>query len=162
MSRQTVRSAVGTWVAAANIPHLNQIFTSFPKRINFQANSTAGEMTRAAGVVFIRGEQESRIAVGGASDGWKRVDYDVVFQVYCHSLENNAQDGMDTFDSIIDAIKAQLRAGGHRLGQTDGDVIWQAAEEAISVDYSEPKTNDGGATETWAGINFTVTEMIRS
>jgi hypothetical protein len=53
MSRAQVRSAVGNWIAGANIAHLNQIFTSFPKRINFQANSTAGEMTRAAGVVFI-------------------------------------------------------------------------------------------------------------
>lgn len=162
MSRATVRAAVGNWVAAANVPHLNQIFTSFPKRINFQQNSTAGEMTRAAAVVFIRSESEERIAIGGAYDGWKRVDYDVVFQIFVHSLENYAQDAMDAFDAIVDAVKAQLRAGGHRLGQTNGDVIWQAAEPGISVDYSEPKTNDGGATEIWAGINFTVTEMIRS
>lgn len=162
MSRQEVRTAVGNWVAAANIANLNQIFTSFPKRINFQANSTAGQMTRAAGVVFISSENESRIAVGGANDGWKRIDYTVEFQIYCHSLENYAQDAMDAFDAIVDAVKDQLRAGGHRLGQTDGDVIWQAAEPNISVAYGEPKTNDGGATEIWAAINFTVTQMFRS
>jgi hypothetical protein len=162
VSRQTVRTAVKEWVEAANIPHLNQVLVAHPKRINFQENSDAGEMTRAAGIVFIQGEQESRIAVGGASDGWKRVDYDVVFQIYTHSVEPDSQNSMAAFDDIVDAVKAQLRAGGHRLGETDGDVIWQAAEPSISVDYGEPKTNNGGATEIWAGINFTVTEMIRS
>ena len=162
MTRQQVRQNVGTWVADAAIPHLNQVFTSFPKRINFQANSSAGEMTRAAGVVFIRGEREDRVALGGASSGWKRVDYDVQFQVYTHSVEQYAQDAMDAFDAIVDAVKERLRAGGHRLGASSGDVIWQAAEPEIMVQYGEPMTNDGGATEIWAAIEFTVTQMIQS
>lgn len=161
MTRQEVRNNVGQWIADAEIPHLNQVMTSHPKRINFQANSTAGEMTRAAGIVFIRGERESRVAIGGADNGWKRVDYDVIFQIYCHSVEQYSQDAMDAFDEIVDAVKDRLREGGHRLGLTDGDVIWQAAEPDISVDYGEPMTNDGGATENWAGINFTVTQMIQ-
>ena len=162
MSRQEVRDAGGTWIASANIPHLNQIFTSFPKRINFQANSPAGEITRAAAVVFIRGEDESRIAVGGASSGWKRIDYDVQFQIFTHSVAQYAQDAMTDFDAIIDAVKDKLRAGGHRLGKTDGEVIWQAAEDSIRVDYAEPMTNDGGVTEIWAAIEFTVTQMKQS
>lgn len=162
MSRSEVRDAVGTWIAGANIPHLNQIFTSFPKRINFQANSTAGEITRGAGVVFIRGETEDRIAVGGAYSGWKRITYDVQFQIYTHSVAQYAQDAMTDFDAIIDAVKDRLRAGGHRLGKTDGDVIWQAAEPNISVMYGEPMTNDGGATEIWAAIEFDVIQMKQS
>jgi hypothetical protein len=162
MSRQQVRDAVATWVEGASIPHLNQIFTSHPKRINFQANSTAGEYSRAAGVVFIRDESEIRIAVGGAYSGWKRVDYTVDFQVFFHSMQNYAQDAMDEFDAIVDAVKDRLRAGGHRLGQEDGTVIWQAAEPQISVTYGEPATNDGGATEIWAAIEFTVTQMIQA
>jgi len=162
MSRQQVRDTVATWVGSASITHLNQIFTSHPKRINFQANSTAGELSRAAGVVFIRDESETRIAVGGAYSGWKRIDYTVDFQVFFHSMQNYAQDAMDDFDAIVDAIKDKLRAGGHRLGQTDGDVIWQAAEPQINVTYGEPATNDGGATEIWAAIEFTVTQMIQA
>ena len=162
MSRQEVRTAVGDWIAGANIAHLNQIFTSFPKRINFQANSMAGEATRAAGVVFISSEGESRIAIGGANDGWKRIDYEVQFQIYTHSVTQYSQDAMDAFDDIVDAVKARLRAGGHRLGKPDGDVIWQAAEDSIRVNYGEPMTNDGGATEIWAAVEFTVTQMFRS
>lgn len=162
MSRQEVRNAVGNWVAQATIPNLNQIFTSFPKRINFESNAAPGQLTRSAGVVFINAENESRVAVGGAYDGWKRIDYSVEFQVFVHSMQSYAQDAMDDFDNIIDGIKDQLRAGGHRLGMPDGDVIWQAAEPDIMVSYGEPKTNDGGAVEIWAGIAFTVTQMIRS
>jgi hypothetical protein len=162
MSRNQVRTIVGSWVAAANISNLNQIFTSHPKRINFEANATAGQLTRAAGMVFIAGETEERLAVGGASNGIKRVDYDVEFQVFTHSVQQYSQDAMDDFDAIIDAVKNQLRAGGHRLGQTDGTVIWQAAEPSISVVYGEPKTNNGGATEIWAAIRFTVTQMLNS
>ena len=162
MSRQEVRSAVGTWIADAGIPHLNQVYTAHPKRINFQLNSTAGELTRAAGLVYISREQESRIAIGGAYDGWKRVDYEVEFQIFCHSVQALAQDAMNDYDQIVDAVKERLRAGGHRLGQENGDIIWQAAEPNISVTYGEPATNDGGATEIWAAISFTVTQMIRS
>lgn len=162
MSRSEVRNAVASWIAGGNIAHLNQIFVAHPKRINFQANSTAGEITRAAGLVFIAGESEERIAIGGAYNGWKRIDYDVQFQVFTHSVASYAQDAMNDFDAIIDAVKDRLRAGGHRLGQTDGSVIWQAAEPGITVSYGEPLTNDGGATEIWAALDFTVTQMIQA
>jgi hypothetical protein len=160
MSRSQVRNAVGNWVAEAGIPNLNQIFVSHPKRINFQANSVAGQLTRAAGLVFIADESDSRIANGGAYNGWKRIDYTVQFQVFTHSMHPHTQDAMDDFDAIIDEVKQKLREGGHRLGLEDGDVIWQAAEPSISVMYGEPTTNEGGATEIWAAITFTVTQMI--
>lgn len=162
MSRSQVRNAVGNWIAEAGIPNLNQIFVSHPKRINFQANAAAGQMTRAAGLVFIADESDSRIANGGAYSGWKRIDYTVQFQVFTHSMHPYTQDAMDDFDAIIDAVKQKLREGGHRLGLEDGDVIWQAAEPSISVIYGEPTTNEGGATEIWAAITFTVTQMIQA
>jgi hypothetical protein len=161
-TRSQVRAAVGKWIADAGIPHLNQVFASHPKRINFEQNSYAGELTRAAGLVFISDETETRLAIGGANDGWKRLDYTVQFQLFTHSVETYSQDAMDSFDEIVEAVKSRLRAGGHRLGMTDGDVIWQAAEPTISVTYGEPQTNDGGATEIWAAITFDVTGMIRS
>jgi len=161
-SRAAVRSAVANWLTAANIPELNQVFTSFPKRINFQVNAQPGQASRAAGVVFIGSESEERVAVGGAYNGWKRVDYVVEFQVFHHSVVTNAEDAMTSFDTVIDGIKTCLRGGGHTLGLPDGSTIWQAAEPAIDVQYGEPVTNDGGATETWAGVRFTVTQMIQA
>lgn len=161
MSRQQVRLAVAEWVGQAAVPNLNQIFTAHPKRINFQVNAPAGAMTRAAAVVFIADETESRVAIGGAYAGWKRIDYTVDFQIFCHSGEPLAEEAMNAFDVIVDGVKDKLRAGGHRLDQ-EGSVIWQAAEPDISVTYGEPATNEGGYTEIWAAVRFTVTQMIQA
>lgn len=165
MSRRVVREKVHEWISSAQITTLNQVFTSFPKRINFQVDSFPGQVSRAAAVVFIESEAESRIAIGGvtsdgAGHGWKRVDYSVALQIFHHSLQRNAEDAMDDFDQVIDAVKDRLRNGFHTLGEQDLNVIWQAAEPSIDVQYGEPLTNEGGATETWAAIRFTVTQMI--
>ena len=162
MSRAQVRTAVSNWILAANVTNLNQVWTSFPKRIDFSVNSTSGQLIRAAGIVFIANESEDRVAIGGAYNGWKRIDYTVDFQIFSHAMHRNSEDAMNDFDSIIDGVKNQLRAGGHTLGLPDGSVIWQAAEPSIDVSYGEPATNDGGATETWAAIRFTVTQMINA
>lgn len=167
MSRKVVREAVQSWIASAQIETLNQTFTSFPKRIDFQVNSFPGQQSRAAAVVFIESEDEQRIAIGGVGAmpvgegfGIKRVDYSVALQVFHHSLQRNAEDAMDDFDELIDAVKTRLRQGQHTLGETNPNLIWQAAEPSISVQYGEPLTNEGGATETWCAIRFIVTEMI--
>lgn len=170
MSRRVVRENVANWISSAQITTLNQVFTSFPKRINFQVNSFPGQNSRAAAVVFIENEQESRLAIGGVGamteggfgKGWKRVDYGVALQIFHHSLQRNAEDAMSDFDELIDTIKDRLRAGQHTLGNDNPNEIWQAAEPNMDVQYGEPLTNESGATETWAAIRFTVTQMIES
>jgi acetyl-CoA acetyltransferase len=113
MSRATVREAVRSWIDSAQITTLNQTLSSFPKRLNFQVNSFPGQNSRAAAVVFIENETESRIAIGGVESmssggsglGWKRVDYGIALQIFHHSLERNAEDAMSAFDDLIDAVK---------------------------------------------------------
>lgn len=167
MSRASVRAQIYQYLTDNNnnslnyITGLNQVFTSFPKRINFQTNSHPGQTSRAACVIFIESETESRIAIGGATDGWKRVDYGVVLQIYHHSLQREAEDAMDDFDVLIDGIKEYLRMD-HNLGDPTGTIVWQGAEPAINTVYGEPSTSEGGATETQAIIRFLVTEMIQA
>ena len=167
MSRAVVRARVQDYIASAQITTLNQVFSSFPKRIDFQVNSFPGQQSRAAAVVFIESEGEERLAIGGVTAqgqglGIKRVDYQIALQIFHHSLQRNAEDAMGDFDQLIDAIKDRLRNGWHELGENDPDLIWQAAEPSIDVQYGEPLTNEGGATETWAAIRFTVTQMINN
>lgn len=160
--RTGVRATLYNWLATGNITNLNQIFTSFPKRIDFQVNSQAGQLSRAAVVIFIQSEREKRLAIGGATNGWKRVDYSIVLQVYQHSLVRNSQDAMVAFDTLIDAIKTRLRAD-HNFGDTTGTLVWQGAEPEINCTYGEPSSVEGSpATETFAEIQFDVTEMIQA
>ena len=160
--RTGVRATLYNWLATGNITNLNQIFTSFPKRIDFQVNSQPGQLSRSAVVIFIQNEREKRIAIGGATNGWKRVDYSIILQVYQHSLERNSQDAMVAFDTLIDAIKTRLRAD-HNFGDTTGTLVWQGAEPEINCTYGEPSSVEGSpATETFAEIQFDVTEMIQA
>jgi hypothetical protein len=159
--RTGVRATLYNWLSTGSITNLNQIFTSFPKRINYQVNSTAGQLSRAAAVIFIQSERETRLAVGGATNGWKRVDYSIIIQVYQHSMERNAEAAMTAFDTLIDAIKTRLRAD-HNFGDSTGTLVWQGAEPVITATYGEPATDNGGATETFAEIQFDVTEMIQA
>jgi hypothetical protein len=159
--RSGVRSTLSTFIANPPIETLNQVFTSFPKRINFQVNSLPGQMTRSAVVVFIAAERENRLAIGGATNGWKRVDYTVILQVYAHSLYPNSEDVMTDFDTLIDNIKERLRSD-HNFGDPTGNLVWQGAEPVINGRYGEPATNNEGATDIFAELEFDVTEMIQA
>ena len=159
--RSAVRDTLYNWIETGNIQNLNQFFYSFPKRINFQVNSQPGQLSRAAAIIFIQAENESRIAIGGAHNGVKRIDYAVVIQIFFHSLHRNSMQAMADFDLLIDAIKARLRAD-HNFGDANGTLVWQGAEPIINATYGEPLTSDEGATELWAELQFDVTQMIHA
>lgn len=159
--RVGVRNTLAAFLSNPPITNLNQVFTSFPKRINYQVNSQPGQLTRSAVVVFIAAETENRLAIGGAINGWKRVDYTVVLQVYTHSMQRNAEDVMDDFDELIDNIKTRLRSD-HTFGDPTGNLVWQGAEPVINARYGEVSTTNEGASEVFAEIEFLVTEMIQA
>jgi hypothetical protein len=159
--RTGVRATLAAFISNPPIPTLNQVFTSFPKRINYQVNSQPGQLTRSAVVVFIAAERENRLAIGGATNGWKRVDYTVILQIYTHSLHRDAEDVMTDFDTLIDNIKERLRSN-HNFGDTTGTLVWQGAEPVINARYGEVSTSNEGASEVFAEIEFDVTEMIQA
>ena len=159
--RTGVRATIYSFLSSPQITNLNQIFTSFPKRIDFNVNTTAGSSSRAAAIIFIAAERESRIAIGGATNGIKRIDYTIILQIYQHSFVRNAEDAMTDFDTLIDNIKTRLRSD-HRFGNTNGTLVWQGAEPAITTRYGEPSTAEEGMTETYAEVEFEVTEMINA
>lgn len=159
--RVGVRDTLYKFLANPPIPNLNVVHTSFPKRIQFQENSQPGQLSRAQAVIFIQSETESRIAIGGAQNGWKRVDYSVILQIFHHSLQPDSRKAMDDFDTLVDAIKTRLRSD-HNFGDESGVLVWQGAEPIINGSYGEPATTNEGATETFAELQFDVTEMIQA
>ena len=156
-----VRETLYNFISNPPIPTINKVWTSFPKRIQFQENSQPGQLSRAQVIIFISSENETRLAIGGATNGWKRVDYNVIIQIYQHSLERNAEDAMIAFDTLVDNLKTRLRSD-HNFGDPTGTLVWQGAEPIISARYGEPSTTKEGATETFAEIEFMVTEMIQA
>ena len=159
--RTAVRYQLSEFISNPPIENVNQVFTSFPKIINYEVNAQAGQMTRSAVVVYIADEYENRLAIGGAHSGWKRVDYTVILQLYVHSLHPNAEEAMAEFDILIDNIKARLRSD-HNFGDETGVLVWQGAEPVIIGRYGEPATAHEGATDIFAELEFDVTEMIQA
>jgi hypothetical protein len=161
VGRKEVRSTLAGFIAPPNVDGINQVFTSFPKRIDFQVNSLPSQLSRCAAVIFIESERETRLGVGGAHSGIKKIDYTVVIQLFHHSMQRNTEDAMDDFDFTVDNLKARLRSD-HEFGDPSGVLVWQGAEPSIDVSYGEPISNDGSSTETWASVRFDVTQMIQA
>ena len=161
VGRKEARSTIASFISPPNVDGINQVFTSFPKRINFEVNSLPSQRSRCAAVVFIESERETRLALGGAHSGIKRVDYSIAIQLFHHSMENAGEDAMDDFDNTIDNLKARLRSD-HQFGDTSGTLVWQAAEPVIDASYGEPASINGNSIENWATIRFDVTQMIQA
>lgn len=161
VGRSQVRETLINFIQPPNVDGINQVFASLPKRIDFQVNALPSQQTRTAAVIFIESETENRIAVGGWHDGWKRIDYTVVIQLFTHSLARSAEEAMEDLDYTIDALKQRLRSD-HRFGDEDGYLVWQGAEPVIDVTYGEPLSLKGTSTEIWSSMRFIVTQMIQA
>lgn len=159
VGRAQVRETLYNFIQPPQVDGINQVFTAMPKRIDFQVNALPSQPSRVAAVIFIESEAETRIAVGGATNGWKRIDYTVVIQLFQHSLSRSAEDAMNDFDYTIDALKVRLRSD-HNFGDPNGYLVWQGAEPIIDVAYGEPLSQNGASIETWASMRFIVTQMI--
>lgn len=160
MSRATIRAAVQSFFAPPAVSGLNNVYTSFPKRIpgtDFRLGQPAGTKSGAVGVVQIVGEREERIAIGGATSGKKWVHYTVEIDVFCHSIETHAETAMDFFDSVIDGVKAHLRSD---RWLNDYPVIFEAGERSLIGLYGEPKVLADGASEIWGAVQFEVSEVL--
>jgi hypothetical protein len=159
--RAAVRSTIATFIGQPNVQGINQVFTSFPKRIDFQKNSLPSQLSRCAAVIHIEAERENRLAIGGATNGIKQVDYTVVIQLFHHSSERNAEDAMADFDNTVENLKEKLRSD-HQFGDPSGVLVWQGAEPKIDITFGEPASMDGTSIETWASVRFDVTQMIQA
>lgn len=159
--RAAVRATLANFIKQPNVVGINQVFTAFPKRINFQVNALPSQLSRCAAVIHIESERETRLAIGGATNGIKRIDYGIAIQLFHHSTERDAENAMEDFDNVIENLKTKLRSD-HQFGDSSGTLVWQAAEPVITVSYGEPMSANGTATEIWAVLKFDVTQMVQS
>ena len=159
-SRDVVRQAIASWITAAAITNLNQVFATLPKLLDFNVNSLAGQASRGICLVFIASENEATVA-GGVYGGWRRIDYTIGLMIEMYSTQPTEDLVMTDYDTLIDAVKARLRVGQFRLNYPDGSVIWQAAQKGVGVSYGLPDTEDDAGTSIEATITFTITQMIQ-
>lgn len=165
MSRASVRSAVTAFFAPPAVAGLNNVFRSEPRLVQgqqFFAGQPAGVGSGAIGIVFIEAEREQRRAIGGATSGKKRVDYEVGLIVKFRSNKTSGQTAMDDYDIIIDGIKTKLRSD-RTLGSA---LIFSAGEGGeqgvpdIEVISDLPKKDEGNLITVWGVVKFKCCEWL--
>jgi hypothetical protein len=143
-----------------NVPGLNKVYSSLPKRIagnDYHGGRPSGQLSGAVAVVYIVSETEERIAIGGEHSGKKWVHYTVQLRIQSNSRERNSEDAMAFFDSIIDAVKDRLRSN-RRLDNYP--IIFEAGERQLVGEYGDPVLEEDGSTLIWGSVTFEVSEIL--
>jgi hypothetical protein len=128
MSRTTVRNAVATYLEGADITGLTSVF-AYPPKItpegDFYEGSAPDHKSGAVIYLWIQGQREQRIAVGGFTNGRKMVSYEFVLDCYFRSTTPKAEDAMSENDTFIDSLISEIRA--NRIAGAPG-VVFQWGE----------------------------------
>lgn len=167
MGMATVYEAISSFLdpTTSGITYLGEIYSALPKVAN--ENDLFNFVPPGTGVgaiiyTFISNRSETRIALGGAHDGRKWVQYGLTLLCVMKSDLQTAAEGQATFntflDSLIDYIRSNRNAG-------DPSVVFQWGEGGqrggpdIDIQLPVPKTADGGVTVFQAVCKVAVIEI---
>jgi hypothetical protein len=162
VSRRTVRHAAAVFLATPQIPGVGTVFPSPPK-ISKSSDAMAGlpPGTPSGSVIYVEimNSQETRIAVGGPTQGSKTVNHTLRLHLLFRSRQARAEDAMDDHDDQIEAILQRLRS--NRTLGTAG-VILQFGQDStgISIATGMPKESGTGSTLIWSIIDGHAMEFL--
>jgi hypothetical protein len=164
ISRAEVRSALATFFSPPAVAGLNKVYRAEPKVIqgqDFFAGAATGVGTGAVGVVHIEKESESRRALGGATSGKKRIDYEVAMILRFRSDLTSGTAAMDAYDTMVENFKVKLRSD-----RTIGSGVVFSAGEAgeqggpdIEI-ISDLPVKEGQVVHIWTACRFKVVQWI--
>lgn len=162
MSRATIRGAVLNYLDG-QVDGITTTYRAVPKVIPATAFAPTGTPGGAIAAVYIPNVTERRIALGGATSGWKQVRYTVDI-LLLHRWTGRADvggdaalDAQDNLDTIIDNLKALIRAN-RTLNST---AVWEAGEAELADRQAEPRLT-GDIVETWAAVSCLVVESVQT
>jgi hypothetical protein len=170
MSRSTIRAAVASYLEGAGITSLTTVFAYPPKLTpegDFYQGSAPDHKSGAVVYLWITGQKEQRIAVGGFTNGRKMVSYEFVLDCYFRSTTPKSEDAATENDAFIDSLISEIRA--NRIAGAPG-VVFQWGEGGhnggtdIDVVSYYPKMLGGAASvsQVYSELRITVLEEIDS
>jgi hypothetical protein len=170
MSRATVRAAITDYLANAGIENLSTV-KPFPAKFTSEAEFYDGEdpghSSGAIIYIFFENQTENRVALGGAHDGRKVIEYTVALDCFMRSNHKRSEDaGLDneTFlDSLEAAIRADRNAGAPGVIFQWGEGTFPGSADLTTLSYY-PKllAGAGSATQTYSRVTVSVLEIINS
>lgn len=168
MSKSTVTEAVYQYLKpeTSNIQFLGSVYKALPKVANESdlfTNSYPGLGLGAVIYLFITNQEEHRIALGGPHDGRKWRQYDLGLLIVFKSDLPQTVDGQTAFDAFIDSLTEWIQADRNA---GNPQVVFQWGEGGdrggpdIRIDYTMPRTLDGGVTLFQAVAHVATVEVM--
>lgn len=156
MSRATVRAAVKEYFDAPAVDGLLKVRRARPKNWSAAPELRSATLwSTASGYVYIESVTEQR-----ATTGKKYLQYMIGLQLLFRSRHTDAEQAMDDFDTLIEAIKARLRADPHL--NTNPDLpggVFQAGVNLLE-DLSDDTADDPLLQSVRAVVRFDASEWI--
>lgn len=170
MSRATVRAAITNYLTNANVTLLTDVLP-FPPKLTVEGDFYNGnDPNHKSGCIiflWIEAERENRIAVGGAHNGRKMVEYTFVLDCYFRSTtplsEDAAAENEAFLDSLITTIRADRNAGAPGVVFAWGEGANFGGPDIEVVSYYPRSLNGAMAvTQTYSTVRVQVLEEIDS
>jgi hypothetical protein len=168
MSKSNVTEAVWQYLTpeTSNIPFLGSVYKALPKIANESdlfTNSYPGLGLGAVIYMFMTSQDERRIALGGPHDGRKWRNYSLGLLIIFKSDLPSTEAGQAAFDQFIDGLTEWIQADRNA---GNPQVIFQWGEgndhggPDIRIDYTFPRTLDGGVTLYQAVAHINTVEVM--
>ena len=168
MPKTEVRNALYAYLepSVSAITYLGSLYPALPKVAN--ESDLFNFVPPGAGVgavmyMFIENQDETRIALGGPSQGRKFRPYGLSLLCVLKSDLADAASGQAAFDLFIDSLTNYIEADRNA---GDPTVIFQWGEGGvgggpdIQIEYPVPKTVNGGVMLFQAVVRVTVCEVL--
>lgn len=170
MSRATVRSAIAAYLTSANIDFLSTVKpfpAKFTSEMEFYAGEDPGIESGAIIYIYFEGQDESRIALGGAHNGKKAVEYTVGLECFMRSQQPKSEDaGADNeafIDSLVSAIRADRQAAAPGvIFQWGEGVLPGSADIRVTSYYPRQLGGRSSVTQVYSSVRVSVVEIIEA
>ena len=170
MSRATVRAQITDYLSNYGITNLSGVKpfpAKFTPEMEFFAGEDPGHSSGAIIFLFFETERETRIALGGAHDGRKAVEYSVVLDCFMRSTHRKSEDaGADNeafLDSLMAAIRADRNAGNPAVIFQWGEGTFPGSPDIEVVSYYPRLLNGAGSTtQIYSTVRVSVIEILNT
>lgn len=164
--REDTRAAIAAYLdpSVAGIDGLGKVIphpAKFTPEGVFYENSDPGHSSGAVIFLYLARQSDRRVALGGAHDGRKVVEFQLVLDCFVRSTSPKAEDcgqAADLFlDQLVTRIRADRNAGNPAVIFQWGEGTFPGGRD-IEIEALYPKTIMGSmqATQVYASVRLTV------
>ncbi|MDE2106429.1 MAG: hypothetical protein KGL39_54945 [Patescibacteria group bacterium] len=172
MGRKTVRTAIQTYLQTAatakTLLNVSKIYAHPPKLTpsgTFYAGQDPGHGTGCVIYLHLKRQNESRIAIGGPTNGMKARPYVLTMLCFLRSKKIDTQDVGDDNDEFLDSLTALIEAD-RSAGAPATIFQWGEGHNLFGVDIDVkagmPRPLRSGNSQVFSTVDVVVYEILNT